>query len=60
VLLISLFVDRAAAAIRHPGPVTFALLTAIAGLIVAVAYVVNRRLGTRPSQPAALAASHGS
>jgi uncharacterized membrane protein YdjX (TVP38/TMEM64 family) len=57
VLLISLFVDRATAAIRDPGPAAFALLTAVAGAIVAVAYLLNRKLGT---QPAPLPASHGS
>ncbi len=44
VLLISLFVDRATAAIRHPGPGTFALLTAVAGLIVAFAFLLHRKL----------------
>jgi phosphatidylserine/phosphatidylglycerophosphate/cardiolipin synthase-like enzyme/uncharacterized membrane protein YdjX (TVP38/TMEM64 family) len=59
-LLISLFVDRAAAAIRHPGPATFALLTAIAGAIVAVAYLLNRKLGPRAVGPQPAAATHGS
>ena len=61
IVLISLFIDRASAAIRHPGPTTFALLTAVAGLIVAVAYVLNRRLDARSPRPAPLPASqHGS
>ncbi len=50
-LLVALFVDRAAAAIRHPGPATFALLTAVAGAIVAAAYLVNRKLGARSKRP---------
>ena len=52
-LLVALFVDRAAAAIRHPGPATFALLTAVAGAIVATAYLVNRNLGARSKRPTA-------
>ncbi len=58
IVLISLFMDRATAAIRHPGPATFAMLTAIAGTIVAIAYLLNRKLGA-PTPASELSASHG-
>jgi phosphatidylserine/phosphatidylglycerophosphate/cardiolipin synthase-like enzyme/uncharacterized membrane protein YdjX (TVP38/TMEM64 family) len=58
ILLISLFIDRASAAIRHPGPGTFALLTLVAGVILAIAYLLNRKLGT-PRPSGELSASHG-
>jgi phosphatidylserine/phosphatidylglycerophosphate/cardiolipin synthase-like enzyme/membrane protein YqaA with SNARE-associated domain len=58
ILLISLFIDRATAAVRDPGPGTFALLTAAAGAVLVVAYLLNRRLGARAPEPQP--ASHGS
>jgi phosphatidylserine/phosphatidylglycerophosphate/cardiolipin synthase-like enzyme/uncharacterized membrane protein YdjX (TVP38/TMEM64 family) len=52
------FVDRAVAAIRHPGTVTFVLLAAAVALIVGLAFTLRRRLRNRG--PSATAPAHGS
>jgi uncharacterized membrane protein YdjX (TVP38/TMEM64 family) len=52
------FVDRAVAAIRHPGTVTFVLLAAAVALIVGLAFTLRRRLRNRG--PSAPAPAHGS
>jgi phosphatidylserine/phosphatidylglycerophosphate/cardiolipin synthase-like enzyme/uncharacterized membrane protein YdjX (TVP38/TMEM64 family) len=43
-ILISFFVDRIVAAVRHPGPVTFALLALVAGVAIAGTLAVRARL----------------
>jgi uncharacterized membrane protein YdjX (TVP38/TMEM64 family) len=43
-VLISFFVDRILAAVRHPGPVTFALLALVAGVAIAGTLAVRARL----------------
>jgi hypothetical protein len=43
-ILISFFVDRILAAVRHPGPVTFALLALVAGVAIAGTLAVRARL----------------
>ena len=58
VATMSFFVDRAVAAIRHPGIVTFVLLAAAVALIVGLAFTLRRRLRNRA--PSAPAPSHGS
>ncbi len=59
VLAISVFVDRAVAAIREPSLRTFGLLTVAAALIVALIRVLRRKLAAR--SPAGRApATHGS
>ena len=52
------FVDRAVAAIRHPGAATFVLLAAAVALIVGLAFTLRRRLRNRG--PSAPASAHGS
>lgn len=52
VLGIMLFVDRAVTAIRHPGPVTFAVLAAVVLLVVLAGWTVRKWL-IQPSQSAA-------
>jgi phospholipase D1/2 len=47
-----IFVDRVSAAVTNPGPGTFAIVAALAGLLVAVAVYVNRRFGA--ATPAAV------
>jgi uncharacterized membrane protein YdjX (TVP38/TMEM64 family) len=47
VTVTSIFVDRAAAAIRDPGPGTFALLAAACAAIVALVWAVRRMLRAR-------------
>ena len=42
---ISLFVDRALTAIRHPGPLTFSVLAVIVALLVAGGWMIRRQLG---------------
>jgi phospholipase D1/2 len=59
VLAISVFVDRAIAAIREPNLRTFGLLAAAVVLIVAAAYALRRRLAVR-APAARVPASHGS
>jgi uncharacterized membrane protein YdjX (TVP38/TMEM64 family) len=44
IVMTSLFVDRAIAAIRHPGPVTFAVLALVAAALVAVGWAIRRRI----------------
>lgn len=56
IVLTSMFVDRAVAAMLHPSPTTFALLGAAAGVIVGMAWFVRRKLD-RASGPAASAVS---
>ena len=43
-ILISFFVDRIVAAVRNPGPVTFALLALVAGVAIAGTLAVRARL----------------
>jgi len=43
-ILISFFVDRIVAAVRHPGPVTFALLALVAGVAIGGTLAVRARL----------------
>jgi uncharacterized membrane protein YdjX (TVP38/TMEM64 family) len=43
-ILISFFVDRIVAAVRRPGPVTFALLALVAGVAIAGTLAVRARL----------------
>jgi phosphatidylserine/phosphatidylglycerophosphate/cardiolipin synthase-like enzyme/uncharacterized membrane protein YdjX (TVP38/TMEM64 family) len=43
-ILISFFVDRIVAAVRHPGPVTFALLALVAGIAIGGTLAVRARL----------------
>jgi hypothetical protein len=59
------FVDRAIAAVRDPGAVTFALLALAVALIFALVWTLRRKLGRRveaapppPAKPTQLA--HGS
>lgn len=49
ILVTSAFVDRAVAAMRHPGPVTFALLGGVVALIVGVTWFVRRKLDHTPA-----------
>jgi phospholipase D1/2 len=43
-ILISFFVDRIVAAVRNPGPITFALLALVAGIAIAGTLAVRARL----------------
>jgi uncharacterized membrane protein YdjX (TVP38/TMEM64 family) len=43
-VLISFFVDRIVAAVRHPGPVTFALLALVAGVAIGGTLAIRARL----------------
>ena len=55
------FVDRAIAAIRDPGAGTFALLAAAAGLIVALVWILRRKLRARDATTLEAAVpAHGS
>jgi phospholipase D1/2 len=57
----SLFIDRAAAAIRDPGAGTFALLGAAAAAILGLVWVLRRKLRDRGiAAPVPAAAPHGS
>jgi phosphatidylserine/phosphatidylglycerophosphate/cardiolipin synthase-like enzyme/uncharacterized membrane protein YdjX (TVP38/TMEM64 family) len=61
VTVTSIFVDRAAAAIRDPGPGTFALLAAACAAIVALVWAVRRMLRARgAAAPRPLPKAHGS
>ncbi len=61
ILTASIFVDRAAAAIRDPGPGTFALLAAAAVAIVALVALLRRMLARRGGDtPVPASAAHGS
>ena len=46
-LILVLFVDRIVAAVRTPGPLTFALLALIAAVALSVALLLRSRLGAR-------------
>lgn len=48
-LLLVLFIDRVIAAVRSPGPLTFALLALIAGIALAAALLIHSRFGARES-----------
>ncbi len=52
ILMTSAFIDRAVAAIRHPGPATFALLTGVVAPIVGVTWLVRRKLDEAPTAAA--------
>jgi phosphatidylserine/phosphatidylglycerophosphate/cardiolipin synthase-like enzyme/uncharacterized membrane protein YdjX (TVP38/TMEM64 family) len=55
------FVDRAIAAVRDPGAGTFALLVVAAALVVALVWVLRRKLRARvPSAPPPSPLAHGS
>jgi uncharacterized membrane protein YdjX (TVP38/TMEM64 family) len=54
---VTLFVDRAVTAIRHPGPVTFAVLAAIVVLLVAAGWTIRKQLDEPAAHPAAGAPS---
>jgi uncharacterized membrane protein YdjX (TVP38/TMEM64 family) len=45
IIMIMLFVDRAIAAIRAPGPVTLAVLAAVVAVIIGVGFALRRRFG---------------
>ncbi|MGE5172141.1 MAG: VTT domain-containing protein [Rudaea sp.] len=61
ILTMSFFIDRAIAAVRDPGPGTFALLALAAALIVLLAWALRRMLVRRRADaPPAAAALHGS
>ncbi|MEP7061446.1 MAG: VTT domain-containing protein [Betaproteobacteria bacterium] len=53
---VTLFVDRAVTAIRHPGPVTFAVLAAIVAILVVAGWMIRKQLDA-PVHPAAGTAS---
>ena len=46
-LILVVFVDRIAAAVRHPGPVTFTLLALIAGVALSAALLLRSRASAR-------------
>ena len=46
-IVIVFFVDRIVAAVRHPGPLTFALLAIVAGIAIGGALVLRSRLQPR-------------
>ena len=60
VLAISVFVDRAVAAIREPSLRTFGLLLVAVALIMTLIRVLRRKLAARARVPHASASSHGS
>jgi uncharacterized membrane protein YdjX (TVP38/TMEM64 family) len=61
VTVASIFVDRVAAAIREPGTATFALLAAVGALLIALLFMIRRRLGARAEARRELApVVHGS
>jgi len=49
IVLTSAFVDRAVAAVEHPSATTFTLLATVAAAILAIVWVVRRRLERAPS-----------
>lgn len=55
IVMATVFVDRALEAIRHPGPVTYLVLCAIAGVIVTAGFAARRWL--RPPEGVAPAAA---
>ena len=61
VTVASIFVDRVAAAIREPGTPTFALLAVVGAILIALIFIIRRRLGARAEARRELApAVHGS
>lgn len=58
IILTSMFVDRAVAAMQHPSAASFALLATIAALIVAMAWLVRRKLDRALSPTASEVAMH--
>lgn len=50
-LVLVLFVDRIVAAVRDPGPLSFALVALIAGIALGGALVLRARLGSPPPKP---------
>ena len=61
VTVASIFVDRVAAAIREPGTPTFALLAVVGAILIALIFMIRRRLGARAEARRELApAVHGS
>ncbi|MDQ6618174.1 MAG: VTT domain-containing protein [Pseudomonadota bacterium] len=60
IVLTSMFVDRAVAAMRSPSPTTFALLGGAAALVVAAALFVRRKLDhSAPPKPTQVSRNHG-
>lgn len=51
-VIIVFFVDRIVAAVRHPGPVSFALLALVAGIAIAGTLIVRDRLKPRDDRDA--------
>ena len=51
-IVIVFFVDRIVAAVRHPGPLTFALLAIVAGIAIGGALVLRSRLQPRDEEQA--------
>ena len=60
VLTMSFFIDRALAAVRDPGPGTFALLALAVAFIVVLVWVLRRMLVRRRVDTPSTAAAHGS
>jgi hypothetical protein len=52
-----LFVDRAIAAVRAPGPVTLAVLAAVVAVIVGAGFAVRRKFGRQRARDRAPAAA---
>ena len=52
VATMTFFVDRAIAAVRHPGAGTFALLVLAVALIFALIWMLRRKLGARNGRAA--------
>ena len=50
IVLTVLFVDRAIAAIRHPGPMTYAVLAGVAALLIVVGWSIRRVLNRASSE----------
>jgi phosphatidylserine/phosphatidylglycerophosphate/cardiolipin synthase-like enzyme/uncharacterized membrane protein YdjX (TVP38/TMEM64 family) len=60
VLTMSFFIDRAIAAVRDPGPGTFALLALAVAFIVVLVWALRRMLVRRRADAPSTAAGHGS
>jgi uncharacterized membrane protein YdjX (TVP38/TMEM64 family) len=61
ILTMSFFIDRAIAAVRQPGPATFALLALAVAFIVLLAWALRRMLARRRADaPPTAGAPHGS
>ncbi|MEO8132803.1 MAG: VTT domain-containing protein, partial [Betaproteobacteria bacterium] len=58
IVMASLFVDRAVAAIRQPGPMAFTVLAFVVVAIFAVGWTLRRKLGRAAAPPGGAAAAH--